>query len=407
MTSVPESLSSLQKELISPRQRVEISLCHQTPDRIPVDFLATPEIWNKLIQHFGLDTREPDEDDFFEPAREAVLNQLNVDCRLISYDMFLNPPAFVILSGANVDWWNSLSRSTPNRMWRQVLADGTFRDVWGRHSCNIQNAFGAYEEFVTNPLAQVDSLEDLKVMQWPTPDWWDFSRLPDLLNELDKKAEYHIRFRVGSVFEVAWQLRGMESFLLDLVTEPTLAEYLMDRLTDIYVANLQNVLEKAGERIDMIYYYDDVATQTSLLVSKKVWRNAIRPRHQRIVDLAKKYDKHVMYHCDGAISFLLPELLELGIDVINPVQVDASGMEPTELKQKYGKQLSFHGGIDIINTLRTGSPKDVINEVEDRVRVLGVDGGYIMASSHHIQPDTPIENILAMYDLSSREYTNR
>jgi uroporphyrinogen decarboxylase len=401
MTHSPVSTPTLPP---SPRKRVEMSLCHHTPDRVPVDFLATPEIWSKLTQHFAIESEELGDNLFFEPAREAVLERLNIDCRVFSYDMFLNPPPDALLTEAKIDWWKSPSRSTPNRMWRQALADGTFRDIWGRHSRNIQNTFGVYEEIVVNPLKQIQSIEELQGLQWPTPDWWDFSTLPELLHQLDKNNEYHIRFRVGSIFEVAWQLRGMEDFLLDLVTNPALAEYLMDRLTDVYIANLETVLELAGDRIDMIYFYDDVATQNSLLISKKIWKNSIRPRHKRIIDVAQKYGKHVMYHCDGAISFLLPELIELGINIINPIQVDANGMDPADLKQKYGQCLSFHGGIDIINTLRTGSTEDVVNEVKERVRVLGLDGGYILSSSHHIQPDTPLENILTMYDLNNRQF---
>lgn len=223
-----------------------------------------------------------------------------------------------------------------------------------------------------------------------------------MIEQYDRRDQYHIRFRAGSVFEVAWQLRGMEAFLIDMVTQPEYAEYIMDRLTEVYVANLRSVLEQAGERIDMIYFYDDVATQTSLLLSKKAWRQSIRPRHAKIIEIAHQYGKQIMYHCDGAISFLLPELIDMGVTVITPVQVDAKGMQPELLKERYGKQLSFHGGIDIIRTLRTGKTDEVVAQVQDRVRVLGEGGGYILASSHHIQPDTPVENIKAMYNLKLR-----
>lgn len=388
--------------LTTSRQRTQISLSHQLPDRTPVDFLATTEIWNKLIQHYALERPTPDDEQFYEAAREEVLRRLNIDCRVISYDMFYNPPAAALPPGGKVDWWNSLARSTPNRMWRAVQADGSFTDAWGRHSAGVKNDFGAYEELASSPLSAAGSILELQSARWPQPDWWNFAGLPALLDSLDQGGERHIRFRAGSIFEVAWQLRGMEAFLLDLVTDPPMAAYIMDRLTEITLANLQTALDLAGERIDMIYYYDDVATQTSLLISKKVWRNSIRPRHQRIIDLAHKYNKPVMYHCDGAISFLLPELVELGIDVLNPVQVDAGGMDPALLKSRFGEQISFHGGIDIINTLRTGTPEQVQAEVRERIHVLGAQGGYILASSHHIQPDTPLENILAMYDLALR-----
>jgi uroporphyrinogen decarboxylase len=387
---------------LTPRRRVELSLNHQAPDRIPTDFFATPEVWDNLASAFGIEKTGTDDGNYFEESREKVLRRLAIDCRVISYDMFINPPAAMLTPGAVVDWWGSLNRSTPNRMWRQKLPDDTAKDVWGRCSGPVQNAFGAYEEIIYNPLYNISSLEDLKRFPWPTPDWWDFTGLPGLIEQYDRLDQYHLRFRVGSVFEVAWQLRGMEAFLIDLVTQPQFSEYIMDRLTEVYVANLRSVLELASERIDMIYIYDDVATQNSLLLSKKAWTQSIRPRHAKIFELARQYGKQIMYHCDGAISFLLPELLDMGVTAITPVQVDAKGMQPELLKEKFGNRLSFHGGIDIIGTLRKGKPDEVAAEVQDRVRVLGQGGGYILASSHHIQPDTPVENIHAMYDLNLR-----
>jgi uroporphyrinogen decarboxylase len=387
---------------LTPRQRVEKSLNHQTPDRTPTDFFATPEVWDNLARGFGIAKTTLKDDNYFEESREEVLRRLEIDCRVISYDMFVNPPTAILSPGAVVDWWGSLSRSTPNRVWRQILPDATAKDVWGRCSGVVQNAFGAYEEIIRYPLASITSLEDLKHFPWPTPDWWDFSGLPGLIEQSDRRGQYHLRFRVGSVFEVAWQLRGMEPFLIDLVTQPQLSEYIMDRLTEVYIANLRSVLELAGERIDMIYLYDDVATQNSLMLSKKARTQSIRPRHAKIFELARQYGKQIMYHSDGAISFLLPELLDMGVTVITPIQVDAKGMQPELLKEKFGHRLSFHGGVDIIGTLRKGTPAEVAAEVQARVTVLGKDGGYILASSHHIQPDTPVENIYSMYNLNLR-----
>jgi len=123
---------------------------------------------------------------------------------------------------------------------------------------------------------------------------------------------------------------------------------------------------------------------------------------RRMIDLAHQAGAYVFHHDDGNCRAILPDLIEAGIDILNPIQVDATGMEPHQLKQNFGSQLSFHGGIDIIQTLRTGTPAEVVNEVQERIRVLGEGGGYILASSHHIQADTPVENVLAMYDLANR-----
>jgi uroporphyrinogen decarboxylase len=387
---------------LTSRQRVKTSLLHQSPDRVPVDFLATPEVWEKLIQYFKIEAQAPGSADFYESAREAVLRELKIDCRVLSYDMFYAPPPEVIRPGAVVDWWVSSNRSTPNRMWSQRLSNGEFLDIWGRHSRAVANEFGSYEEYVSSPLAEMQTLEDLRGYSWPQPDWWDYSLLPSLLAKIDAEQQYHLRYRAGSIFEVAWQLRGMENFLMDLVDRPSFAEYIMDAICDVTLANLQKVLEVSGDRMDAIYFYDDVATQNSLMVSKRTWKRSIQPRHQRLVDLAKKYGKSVMYHCDGALTPLLPDLIEMGVDIINPIQLDSLGLDAPALKEKFGSRLTFHGGMDIVRTLRTGSPSEVVREARQLISSLGQNGGYVLASSHHIQPDTPIENILALYDLGLR-----
>jgi uroporphyrinogen decarboxylase len=387
---------------ISPRQRVLTAFSHQQPDRVPVDFLATNEIWEGLIAHLDVDAATVPNSDYYEPVREALLRQLQIDCRVLSYDMFCAPPESMLDPGAAIEYWQVLSRSTPCRMWRQVLPDGTYKDIFGRHTRINHVETGAYEETTSYPLGSAANATDLDAHPWPQPDWWDFSPLPGILQQMDAEQEYHIRFRIGSVFEVAWQLRGMEQFLMDLVMQPEIPQTIMTRLTDLYVENTRRVLDIAGDRLDMVYFYDDVATQKSLLISKDMWSEFIRPHHTRIIEVAQQYNVPVMYHSDGAMRDLLPELIELGVDVMNPIQADAAGMEPAALKRDFGDRLGFHGGIDIIETLPRGTVEDVRQEVSDRIRVLGKDGGYVMASSHHIQSDTPLENVLAMYDISLR-----
>ena len=399
MTSGNPQLST---ETVTSRDRVLAALRHTQPDRVPVDFLATNEIWDRLETILEPDVSSVGDSAYFEPIREAILRQLQVDCRVLSYDMFCNPPESVLHPGAHTEWWDVLSRSTPNRMWRQVLPNGEMFDIFGRHTHVVKHQTGAYEEAASWPLESAQSVEDLKAFDWPEPDWWDFSPLPGIMAQLDRVHPYHIRFRIGSVFEVAWQLRGMQTFLIDLAMNPAMVHYFMERLTDLYVENTRRVLAVAGERLDMVYFYDDVATQKGLMISKRMWREFIQPYHARIIAVAKEYGQPVMYHSDGALYPLIPELLDMGVDVLNPIQADAEGMEPQRLKDEFGDRLAFHGGIDIIETLPRGSVEDVRNEVRARIDVLGRNGGYIMASSHHIQSDTPTENVLAMYALNLR-----
>jgi len=371
---------------------------------VPVDFLATPEIWERLVDTMDVEPVKPSEADYYDPAWEAVLQNLNVDCRVISYDQFCQPPESILHPGAVIDWYGSLGRSTPNRMWRQSIPDGTIFDIWGHQTKIVRHEVGAYEEFSAYPLADALSIVELKSYPWPDPDWWSFNLLPDAIQKLDPSHQYHIRFRIGSVFETAWQLRGLQAFLRDLATAPEVSQYLMERITDILVENTRRVMDIASDHIDMLYFYDDVATQQSLMISPRMWQKFVKPCHQRLIEVAEIYDKPVMYHCDGAIYPLIQALIDLGITVLNPIQADAKDMQPERLKQEFGDQLSFHGGIDIIETLPRGTQSQVQAEVQERIRTLGENGGYILASSHHIQPDTPLENILTMYATNLRHF---
>ncbi len=386
----------------TPRQRVQFALNHQEPDRTPVDFLATPEVWAKLISHFHPKLGQVDSGGFFSSEQEAVLRHLEVDCRIISYDMFCAPPEGVLKAGASIDWWSSLSRSTPNRMWRQILSDGSTYDIWGHHTRTQANPTGNYEEFISWPLKTASSVDELKSFLWPTPDWWDFSCLPDAIRKIDPDGVHSLRFRTGTVFECAWQLRGMEQFLTDMALSPEIPLYILDRITDVLVENTRQALMLANNEIDTVYFYDDVGAQNGLLISKNMWRRFIKPFHQRIIEVAHEAGKKVMYHTDGAILSLIPELIDMGVDILDPIQPTAKDMMPDRLKTEFGDRLSFHGGVDIVGTLPLGTPEDVRNEVIQRVQVLGAGGGYILSSSHHIQSDTPLENVLAMYESQLR-----
>ena len=250
--------------------------------------------------------------------------------------------------------------------------------------------------------AAVQTVADLEAHPWPEPDWWDFSPLPDLVAALDATGERHVRFRIGSVFEIGWQLRGMQEFLMDLLIAPEIPRFIMGRLCDVLVENTRRVIDVLGDRLDMVYFYDDVATQNSLMVSPETWRSEVVPHHRRLIEAAHERGVPVMYHCDGAIYPLIPELIELGVDLLNPVQPDAKDMDAARLKREFGDRLCFHGGVDIMRTLPTGTTEQVAAEVRERVEVLGAGGGYVLASSHHIQPDTPTENVVAMYDPALR-----
>jgi uroporphyrinogen decarboxylase len=390
------------KSELDPRDRVNLALAHRTPDRLPVDFLAVPEIWDLLAQRFDIASAQLNDSQFFDPAWEEILRRFEVDCRVISYDQFCAPPESAFARGGRTEWWKVQSRSTPARMWRWAGEDGIATEIFGRRFKVQANDLGSYEENIP-ALGAAESLADVQAHRWPDPDWWDFRPVKSVILEMNRTRAHHIRFRMGAVFELAWQLRGMENFLTEMAAEPAIPIYMMERITDIIAEVTRRLLREAGDDIDMVYFYDDVGSNLSLLISKKMWRTLIRPCHEKLIAVAKQHNKQVMYHTDGAVRPLIPDLIEMGVDVLNPIQPSTAGMEAAGLKRDFGARLSFHGGVDIVGLLPKGSPADVRQAAGQLVRDLGQNGGYIMAGSHHIQCDTPLENVIALYELSNRQ----
>lgn len=372
--------------MLSSKDRVNQSIRFVRPDRIPRDFAAVPEIWNRLHTYFGV------------TDRGAVLRRLGIDCRVVSYDAFCRHPD---IDPVHVDLTASLERSSLGGMWRCWEPDGTNRDIWGAHRKRTADAFGQHEHFASYPLAAARSVEDLKRYRWPEPSWWDFHPLRDSIAALHDDTLYNVRYRVGSVFETAWSLVGFEQFQIDLASEPRLAGYVLERITEVHWENLRRVLESAGDVIDIVYFYDDLATGIGLLMSPVMYAQHIQPHHQRLIDLAARFDKPVMMHCCGSVYPLIGRLIDMGIAILNPIQPLARQMEPERLMAEFGGRIAFHGGIDIQQLLPRASVEEVCQRVAHVCDVLGRDGGYILSGSHHLQADTPLENILAMYGIET------
>jgi uroporphyrinogen decarboxylase len=347
---------------LSPWERVETALAHCEPDRVPFDFWAVPEVWDKLRVALG-------EDD-----KEGILRLLGIDCRMV------------------------VPRYVGNKACE--LPDGTYIDAWGTHRRNVTNPFSTYGEYAGHPLAGAETVDDVLSWDWASPDDWDVSGVRAQCEQFNHDVRHHLRYEVGGIFEWSWALRGFERFLLDLAEKPEVACAIMDRFTDIYIENTMRVIEAAGSLLDMVYTYDDVGIQGGLLMSPQMWCKYILPRHQRLnaAIRAARYPTKIMYHSCGAVyPFIGPFVDKMGIDVLNPLQPRAKGMDMVQIKAEFGDRLSFHGAIDIQHTLPHGTPEEVQAEVGERCQILGRGGGYICTSAHYIQADTPLDNILALY----------
>ena len=357
----------------SPWERVEMALSHREPDRVPFDFWAVPEVWDRLRTALN-PAATPSAGDDASSSDEVVLRLLGIDCRMVT-----------------ARYVGTIARELP---------DGTFVDAWGTHRRSVSNEFGTYEEYAGHPLAGAETVADVLDWDWASPDDWDVSGVREQCGRLNADVRYHLRHEVGGIFEWSWALRGFERFLLDLVEKPEMACAIMDRFTDIYIENTVRVIEAAGGMLDMVYTYDDVGIQNGLLLSPRMWRKYILPRHQRLnaAIRATKYPVKIMYHSCGAVFPLIGAFVdEMGIDVLNPLQPRAAGMDMARIKAEFGNRLCFHGAVDIQRTLPHGTPDEVQDEVLERCTVLGRGGGYVCTSAHHIQADTPLENIIAMY----------
>lgn len=344
---------------LSPRERVLLALDHRDADRVPVDFMATGETWERLGAHLAIGDRE------------QILERLGIDVRH-PRQPYVGP----------------------------AFEPGT--DAWGVRRRSLPYGGGAYDEICFHPLAGLEDASELDRYPWPDPRWWDADGLRAEIERLDAQGSYAIALEEfgdpGGIFEIAWYLRGMEQFLVDLATRPEIAWEIMRRVADFYMGMLERVMRAAGSRIDLIWTSDDIAHQHGRMMSLKCWRELVAPHHERLNRRVHELGARVMYHSCGAVRAFIPGLIEIGVDVLDVLQFSAAGMDPRDIKDNFGDRLSFHGGMDVQSTLPFGSEESVRRTARERIDILGKRGGYILAPTHNIQADTPPGNIVAMYE---------
>jgi uroporphyrinogen decarboxylase len=244
-------------------------------------------------------------------------------------------------------------------------------------------------------LGECDTLAELKAHTWPEADWFDFA---GFAGRLDDWADWAIMASGASIWQHPTFLRGIERLLMDLLTEPALADYVMDRFTDFYVAYFDRMFAAAPGRIDILRIADDLGMQHGLLISPELFERAFVPRLRRLIDMAHRHEVKVMFHSCGAILPLIERIVDIGVDVLDPLQVAADGMDPHLIKERFGGRICLHGSVDTQHVLPHGSPKDVVDTVRTMIDVLGPGGGLILSPSHVLQTDVPTENIVAMYE---------
>ncbi|MHB8969117.1 MAG: uroporphyrinogen decarboxylase family protein [Pirellulaceae bacterium] len=346
---------------MTPRERVLTALDRQRPDRAPLDYWAEPCVTERLLRDLEL------------PDRDALLDRLAVDVRALSA---VEPPLRELPDGMRENFWGE--------RWQKVRVLGT--DEWFH---------------VTGALAEAETIEDLERYDWPTPDLFDYSPLKE---QVRKYQGFALRYGFGDNFERPSLVRGKEQFYCDLALRPDMAHFLIDKFTEFYCEDLTRALEATDGQIDMVLLLADLGTQQGLMFSKEMLNTFFAPYAAKLFAIARQAGVKSMLHSCGSVRAYIPELIDAGVDILNPIQVRAQGMVPSELKREFGNRLCFHGGVDIQRTLPRGTPEEVRTEVRTRIREMGSDGGYIVCSTHNLQNDASTENILAMYDVAARSY---
>lgn len=373
------------KAEMTPRERVMATLNLQEPDRVPVDLSQavgdgiTITAYRNLIQHLGLPDRQIRTlAKLSQTARvdEDVLRRFRVDFRRID----LGAP----------DHWKD-----------EPVGEDGYRDEWGVVRKRPKDGF--YYDIVSSPLAEEDTLAALDRYPWPDPDDPGRCRgLGEQARQLHEETDYAVVLVVNCAFFLRCaELRGWENFYMDLAANPTFVSALMERYLDIKLRTAELALEKVGENIDIVMVSsDDLGMIDRTLVSPQMYRALIKPLQKKTFDFFKARTPAKRYfHCDGAVYPLIGDFIEIGVEVLNPIQVSAAGMGDTQkMKADFGDRLAFWGAIDTHQVLPHGSPEDVRREVRKRIRDFGPGGGYVVCSVHNIQPEVPPENVAAMFD---------
>lgn len=336
------------------KERALRNYSFQPVDRFTIDFCASSDVYARLRDYYGV------------PTDLELMELLHVDFRY------------------------------PKPNWIGFpLVDGEGRptDYFGIPRTGV----GDFGYPIVHPLAHVSSLADVEdYPQWPTADMWDYDQYEKDCAQFREYAVYGGAW--AWFFEAACELVGMDRFFLLIADKPEVAHAILEKTTGFMERTSEIMFEKAGRYIDICFTGDDYGFQNGPMMSQRMFDEFVRPYLQRIYNVGKRNGKPVMHHSCGSVARFIPVFLDMGLNILEPIQVRAAEMDPKELARKYGGRLCFHGSIDTQRTLPFGTPDDVRREVRERVETFKPYGGFTIAPSQHLLADIPLENIVAMYD---------
>ena len=336
------------------KERVITALRRKVPDRVPVFCEFVPEVKQKLYEHFNIN----------DPYELSIM---------VGNDMI------VYTEGIQNSYYGPSDEYTCK---------------WGIGWKYFNNASGHYTEMVNHPL--LDDIDGNKLKEYVVPDPDDeevYLPLREIVEKYGK--EYFICASLAcTIFEASWYLHGLEQTIVDMMIRKEYIEELFDKVMDF---SLKAGLHMIDEGVDMIWLGDDIGTQDKMMISPQLWRELLKPRMKKLIEVYRKRNKDIFiaYHSCGYIEPVIQDLIDIGVDVLNPIQPHA--MDPAILKSKYGDRLSFWGSIDIQNNLPYGTKEDIEEEVKLRMNTIAKGGGLLLGAAHNIQADTNIENIFTLY----------
>jgi uroporphyrinogen decarboxylase len=357
-------------EKMTSRERALKAINFEEPDRIPIDNWMVPEIKARCMEYWGCE------------SEEELLAFLGIDVR----DNY--GPSYVGQEFKKFD-------------------DGTVADLWGVRRKIVTYGKGTpyegtFKEVAWSPLEHMTGVEEINAYEaWPTPDWWDYTKVKEecaywhpeyfVLNKgdrLDRTAQ----------LKPMMYLRGIQQTFIDLAVNPDIVECIRDHVVNYFLEYNPKVFEAGSDEIDMFMMGDDMGGQRGPLISVEMWRKYFRDAFRKYCEIAHKYGLKVMYHTCGDVYQLIPEFIENGLDCLQSLQPQATNMDIKRLKKEFGKDLSFQGGMDIQQVLPLGTPEDVKKMVRYAAENAKRGGGYIFGTSHNIQADTAMENVVALFE---------
>jgi uroporphyrinogen decarboxylase len=376
-------------EKMTSRERVMKALNHEVPDRVPIDLGGFQtgihqKAYGELLVHLGI----PDEITILDPVQqlakpcEDVLQRFNVDIRYVCSH---SPDSFK----------GGIEQNTrQGKTWHDLKDE--FGVVW-----SMPDDQRLYMDISHHPLADA-TIEDIE--DYPFPDGGDPTRFTGVRQQalkLREETPYATSTGIGGVvYEICWYMRGLQRWFMDMLENIDFCEALLDQTLKFWMAYYSGFMAEVGDIIDIVMIGDDLAGQDGPLFSPDFYRKFVKPRHKKLIEHIRSLTSaKIWYHTCGACTEYIPDLIDNGVDILNPVQIGAAAMDPQNLKDAFGKEIVFWGGgIDAQHVLPFASPDEVKKHVRKNIEIFKSGGGYVFNSVHNIQAGVPAENIIAMYD---------